>query len=364
MKIAIILGTRPEIIKMAPVIDVCCQRHVDFFIIHTNQHYYESLDKIFFRELDLPTPKYCLKVGSGKQGEQTGKILSLTEKYLLKEKPDIVLVQGDTNSTLGGALAACKIPGIKIGHIEAGLRSYDRTMPEEINRIIVDHLSHYLFAPTQNQEKILISEGINKSKIFITGNTIVDSLNKNLVKIKKFNYLLKQYNIKKNHYFLLTLHRPSNVDDKATLKEIFLILKQISKRYKLPIFFPTHPRTLSKIKQFHLKIPQEIILTKTLGYWEFLFLEKNALLILTDSGGIQEEACILHIPCVTIRNNTERPETINVGSNIISGNDERKIIKAINKMIVITKPHWKNPFGNGTAGEKIIKIILATNKSV
>lgn len=364
MKIAIILGTRPEIIKMAPIIDTCRQRHVDFFIIHTNQHYYESLDKIFFRELDLPLPKYCLKVGSGKQGEQTGKILSLTEKYLLKEKPNIVLVQGDTNSTLGGALAACKIPGIKIGHIEAGLRSFDRTMPEEINRVIVDHLSHYLFAPTQNQEKILLSEGINKSKIFITGNTIVDSLNKNLVKIKKFNYLLKQYNIKKNHYFLLTLHRPSNVDHKLTLKELFITFKKIGQKNRYPIIFPIHPRTLARIKEFHIKLPKEIIPTNPLSYWQFLFLEKNARLILTDSGGIQEEACVLHVPCVTLRPNTERPETINVGSNIITGNNERKIIKAINKMMVITKPHWKNPFGNGTAGEKIIKIILAANKSV
>ncbi len=275
MKIAIILGTRPEIIKMASVIDVCRQRQVDFFIIHTNQHYYKNLDKVFFKELDLPPPKYCLKVGSGKQGEQTGKILSLTEKYLLKEKPDIVLVQGDTNSTLGGALAACKIPGIKIGHIEAGLRSYDRSMPEEINRVIVDHLSHYLFAPTKTQEKILLSEGITKSKIFITGNTIVDSLKKNLVKIKKFNYLLKKYNIKQNHYFLLTLHRPSNVDHKSALKELFTVFQKISLIKKLPVIFPIHPRTLACIKEFHIKLPKEIIPINPLSYWQFLFLETS-----------------------------------------------------------------------------------------
>lgn len=364
MKIAIVLGTRPEIIKMAPVINVCRQRQVDFFIIHTNQHYYERLDKVFFNELHLPSPKYCLNVGSGTHSQQTGKMLILIEDILLKEKTNVVLVQGDTNSTIGGALAACKILGIKIGHVEAGLRSYDRTMPEEINRTIADHLSDFLFAPTINQKKILLSEGIKKEKIFVTGNTIVDALKKNLPKIKKFNHLFKKFKIKKRKYILLTLHRPSNVDNKSILKKLFLSFKQINQKYKLPIIFPTHPRTRKKIKKFDLKIPKGIIITKPLGYWEFLFLEKNARLILTDSGGIQEEACILTVPCVTLRYNTERPETININSNIIAGNNKRKIIKSVNKMVAIKKPHWKNPFGNGTAGEKIIKIILTANKSV
>ena len=354
MKIAIILGTRPEIIRMSSIIREC-EKGMEYFILHTGQHYTHNLDKIFFRDLELPEPKYNLNVGSGTHAEETGKMLIGIEKILLKEKPSITLIEGDTNTVLAGALAASKLH-IKIGHIEAGVRSYDRTMPEEINRIVTDHVSDYLFAPTEKARKILLKEGISKDKIFVTGNTIVDAIYQNLEIAQKKVDILNKLNLNSREYFLVTAHRQENVDVKERLKGILDGLELIYREFNFPIIYPIHPRTMKMIKEFGLNIPLGVKLIDPLGFLEFLQLEEHANLILTDSGGIQMEACILHIPCVTLRDNTEWLETIEVGSNMLAGCDPNNILKSVTTMINKDK-NWKNPFGDGTAGRQIITVL-------
>ena len=282
------------------------------------------------------------------------------EKILLKEKPDVALIEGDTNTVLAGALAASKLH-IKIGHIEAGVRSYDRTMPEEINRIVTDHVSDYLFAPTEKARKILLNEGISEDKIFVTGNTIVDAIYQNLEIAQKKVNILNKLNLNSREYFLVTAHRQENVDVKERLKGILDGLELVYREFNFPIIYPIHPRTMKMIKEFGLKIPLGVKLVDPLGFLEFLQLEKHASLILTDSGGIQMEACILHTPCVTLRDNTEWLETIEVGSNMLAGCDPNNILKTITTMVNKDK-NWKNPFGDGTAGRKIINVL--TNQSM
>ena len=353
MKIGIILGTRPEIIKMSPVIRACVDKNIDYFVIHTHQHYSESMDEIFFNELELPTPKYNLKTNASLHGDMTAQILTNIEKILLEEKPDWVLVQGDTNTVLAGGLAASKL-GIKVGHVEAGLRSYDRTMPEEINRIVTDHLSSALFCPTKKQADILTKEGINIDKIFVTGNTIVDAVFQNQGLAKKHSEYDHYQNEK---YFLLTTHRPSNVDNQENLQKIINSMTEISKKYNIPIFFPIHPRTQKQLDVFNIELDPQIFKSlPPVGYLEMLSLEQNSQLIFTDSGGIQEEACILKVPCITLRDNTERPETVEVGANAIVGLDNSKILSETERMLNID-PNWPNPFGDGNAAKIIIDTI-------
>ncbi len=355
MKICIILGTRPEIIKMSPIIKESEKQKINYFIIHTNQHYSEDLGKVFFKDLELAQPKYNLRVGSGTQAEETGRILQRVEKVLIKEKPALVLVEGDTNTVLGGALAATKL-NIKVGHVEAGLRSYYFEMPEEINRILTDHCSDFLFAPTKKAKEILIGEGISKDKIFVTGNTIVDAIYQNLKIAEKKSKVLKKLNLEKEKYFLLTAHRQENVDKKERLKGILEGLKLVYRKFNLPIIYPIHPRTKKMIQKFNLKIPKGTKIIKPVGYLDFLQLEAKAKLVLTDSGGIQEETCILKVPCLTLRNNTERPETLEIGSNILVGINPQKILREAEK-ILKRKRRWKNPFGKGDSAKKIINII-------
>ncbi|OGC38536.1 UDP-N-acetylglucosamine 2-epimerase [candidate division WWE3 bacterium RBG_19FT_COMBO_53_11] len=360
MKICISLGTRPEIIKMSSVIRECARRKLDYFILHTNQHYSKNLDEIFFKELDLPKPKYNLNIGSGTHGEQTGRMLIEIEKVFLKEKPDVVLVQGDTNTVLASALAAAKLH-IKVGHVEAGLRSYFREMPEEINRVLADHCSDFLFAPTKNAESILIGEGIPKEKVFVTGNTVVDAVRQNLELAGKKSRILEKLGLDKSGYFLITTHRPENVDKKERLAGILEGLNLVYKRFNLPVIYPIHPRTAKMVETFKLKIPAGTRVVEPVGYLDFLNLERNAKLVLTDSGGIQEEVCILRVPCVTLRGNTERPETLEVGGNILAGADPGKILKSAERMFTKNKK-WKNPFGDGRAGERIVEYILRNGK--
>jgi len=340
---------------MSSIIRECQRKNFNFFILHTNQHYSGNLDKIFFEELELPNPKYNLRVGSGSHAEETGKMLIRIEKVLLKEKPDIVLVEGDTNSVLAGALVTTKLH-LKIGHVEAGLRSYFREMPEEINRILTDHCSDFLFAPTKKAKEILIGEGISKEIIFITGNTIVDAVYQNLKLAKRKSKILKRLKLKKKKYFLVTAHRAENVDKKERLEGILKGLKLVSSKFNLPIIYPIHPRTQKRIEQFKLKIPKEIAFIEPIGFLDFLQLEANAKLVLTDSGGVQEETCVLKTPCVTLRDNTERPETLKVGSNILVGANPKRILKGVKKTMN-KKRNWKNPFGDGKSGARIMKII-------
>lgn len=355
MKHVIVLGTRPEIIKLSPVIRELTAQNADFYIIHSNQHYSLDMDAVFFKELELPSPKYNLGVGSMDREPMIAKIKTGVLDILKQDKPDIVYVQGDTNTVLAGALAAYEM-NIKIAHVEAGLRSYDKTMPEEINRIQTDKIADYLFAPTPKAAEILKNEKIAEKKIFMVGNTIVDSVKQNLAISEKKTNVLAQFKLKDKEYFLLTLHRPSNVDEKKPLKEIFDALADIYNQYHLPIFFPVHPRTKKQMEAFGLVLPAGVLGSEPVGFLEMLQLEKHAKLILTDSGGIQEEACILQVPSVTLRFNTERPETLEVNASILAGSDKEKILAGV-KTMLDKSTDWPNPFGDGTAAEKIVGIV-------
>ena len=359
---AIILGTRPEIIKMSPIIRSCEKDGIDYFMLHTGQHYSYEMDRVFFEDLRLPNPRYNLDVGSKSHAEQTGAIMAGIEKILVKEKPEIVLVQGDTNTVLAGALAAskCYVRGarslpVEVGHIEAGLRSFDRTIPEEINRVIADHISDYCFAPTEIAQNNLLHEGIAHKKIFVTGNTIVDAVHQNLALSKDSKKPGIGSELKEKGYFLVTLHRQENVDNKERLEGIFGALGRIQTLTGLPIIFPVHPRTEKMIRSFRLH-SEEIKMIPPQGFLEFLQLEANARLILTDSGGVQEESCILGVPCVTIRESTERPETVDVGANRIAGVNPENIVSTTLAMLK-KSPSWINPFGDGKAADRIVSIL-------
>lgn len=355
MRTAIVLGTRPEIIKMSPVIRELQRRQIDSFILHTGQHYSYNMDKVFLEQLELPMPVYNLEVGSGSHAEETGKMLMGIEQVLLNEKPDVVLVEGDTNSVLAGALTASKLH-MKVGHVEAGLRSYDRNMPEEINRILTDHCSDYLFAPTENARTILVGEGIPKDTIFVTGNTIVDAVLQNLeIAGRQSNVELRTLNLEPDNYFLVTLHRQENVDNKPRFAAILEGLDRIAAEFHLPLIYPIHPRSRKMIDKFGLD-PRRLELVEPLNFLDFLRLESNARLILTDSGGVQEESCILGVPCVTLRDNTERPETLEVGSNILAGAIPDKILEC-SQVMLGRESNWHNPFGDGKAGEEIVEVI-------
>lgn len=353
MKLAFVFGTRPEILKIAPIVKEAQKRNISNILIHTNQHYSHEMDQVFFEELELKSPEYNLNVGSADHNIQTAKMLMGLDEIYKKEKPDIVIVQGDTNSTLSGALAASKL-GVKIAHVEAGLRSYDKDMPEEINRILTDSISDFLFPVTEVQENILLNEGFSEDKILKVGNTIVDTLYDRLAKAKESKEILQKLNINLNDYFLLTMHRPSNVDNTDTLENIVRSLEIVSTEANKDIIWPIHPRTKSKIENEKINIPKNIILCNPLGYLDFLSLMLNSYMILTDSGGIQEEACILQKPCLTLRFNTERPETIDVGANLLVNNSLDKLINGINHFKNMSSYSWKNPFGDGTAAKKIL----------
>lgn len=357
MKIAIVLGTRPEIIKLTSFIRECEKRRKDYFIIHTNQHYSCNLDKIFFTDLELPAPKYNLNIGSGTHAQETGKMMIGIEDILIKEKPDVVVVEGDTNTVMAGALAASKI-NIPVAHMEAGVRSYFRAMPEELNRIVTDHVSEFLFVQFKDSKKILIKEGIPAKKIFVVGNTIVDAVYQNIVIAEKKVDILEKMGVKKEEYFLMTCHRQENVDDKKRFSNILEGMKNAYAKWHLPILYSLHPRAKKMIQQFGLKVPEGVKTFEPLGYLDFLQLEKNAKLILTDSGGAQGEACIMKIPCVILRDNYECPEATKIGANRLSGADSKKIFRSIEFMLRQSR-NWKNPWGNGHSAEKILNIMEA-----
>lgn len=351
--ITIILGTRPEIIKMAPVIRECEKKGVEYEILHTGQHYSYDMDRTFFEQLELPEVDHNLDVGSGSHGEQTGKILAGIERVLMNGDTDEVLVQGDTNTVMAGALAASKLH-IRVGHVEAGLRSFDRRMPEEINRVVADHISDHLFAPTENSRRLLLDEGIKDENIEVVGNTIVDSVHQNLkIAMKKVDPLV-DLDLKRENFILMTSHRAENVDVKSRFEGIMEGARSVSEDLGMKVVYPIHPRARKFLDRFNIDT-DGIEVIDPVGFLEFLVLESSARLVLTDSGGVQEETCILNTPCITLRDNTERPETIEVGANLLAGTDpsaiKRKAIQQTN-----AKNEWKNPFGDGTSAEKIIRI--------
>uniref|UniRef100_A0A7C2K2S1 UDP-N-acetylglucosamine 2-epimerase (Non-hydrolyzing) n=1 Tax=candidate division WOR-3 bacterium TaxID=2052148 RepID=A0A7C2K2S1_UNCW3 len=368
MNITLVVGARPQIIKSAPFIHLASQdSQISLSIIHTGQHYDYEMTKIFFEELSLPEPVANLNVGSGTHAQQTARIMLRLEKLLQRQRPDLVVVPGDTNSTLAGALTAAKLH-IPVAHIEAGARSYDIHMPEEINRRLTDHCSTLLFTPTENCTKNLLKEGISKAKIHQTGDTMYDVLIQQLPKAEKTK-ILEQLGLTPKNYALLTTHRPKTVDNPENLKNI---IKAIIRLNQLTIVFPAHPRTQKQLRKTRLlkKLEKQkhIKITKPLGYHETIKLIKNAALVLTDSGGMQKEAFWLKTPCITLRENTEWPETVNLGANRLVGTNTQKIIREASKIL----EKWDeisgklkklpNPFGDEKASQKIIKAIKAFQK--
>lgn len=352
MRVGIVLGTRPEIIKMSPVIRELERRGIDHFVLHTGQHYSYNMDGVFFEVLRLKQPKYNLGVGSGTHGEETGKMLIGIEKVLAGERPNAVLVEGDTNTVLAGALASVKM-GIKVGHVEAGLRSGDMSMPEEVNRIVADHISDYLFAPTRVSASNLIREGIAPKKVSVTGNTIVDAVQQALSLAES---LSPKAPVLAERYCLATIHRQENADNPSRLRRIVDGLSMISEEFDTEVVYPVHPRTRKRLDDFGIKLGGRIRAIDPVDYLTFLLLEKGADLILTDSGGVQEEACVLGVPCVTLRENTERPETLEVGSNVLAGTDPSRMLECARSMIG-KRGGWANPYGDGRSAVRIINIL-------
>lgn len=350
MRVAIVLGTRPEIIKMSPLVRECAKRGTPYYILHTGQHYSHEMDRVFFEELALPEAHHHLDVGSGTHGAQTAKVLSGTEAVLSRDRPDIVMVQGDTNTVMAAALAAAKM-GIRVGHVEAGLRSNDRTMPEEVNRVVADHISDQLYAPTEEARKNLAREGIDRG-VFVTGNTIVDAVQENRKLAAARSHVLENLGLKARGFVLATAHRQENVDSPQKLKGILKALDSVGRETGLPVIFPAHPRTQARLKEFGLR-PEAVSVVNPFGFMDFLTMEASARLVLTDSGGVQEEACILGVPCVTMRENTERPETVSVGANVLAGTDPERILAASWSMLN-RQGGWKNPFGDGRASARIL----------
>lgn len=330
MKILSVVGARPQFVKVAPVGEELKKRGHEHIIVHTGQHYDYEMSKAFFEQLSIPEPDYNLEVGSGTHAYQTGQMLIKLGEVISEEKPDLVIIYGDTNSTLAGALASVKLL-IPVAHVESGYRSFDITMPEEINRIIADRVSQILFAPTKEAVENLINEGIKKESIYFVGDIMVESLLKNLHKADRSN-ILDELGLKKEEYVLMTLHRQENVDNPDRLKKIFTGLKETP----LPIVFPCHPRTRKRIEEFNIfEISSyerdKLMFIKPLPYLDFIKLEKEAAFVITDSGGVQEEALILSKPCVTLRYNTERIETIRAGSNELAGADPERIKEAVRR---------------------------------
>jgi len=347
VKIASIVGARPQFIKLAPL-SKKISKNFQQLIVHTGQHFDEEMSMFFFEQLEIPEPDYNLGISGGNHGEQTGKMLISIEEVVIKEKPDLIIVFGDTNSTLAGSLAAAKL-GIKLVHIEAGLRSFNNSMPEEINRIVTDHTSDYLFAPTKTAMKNLKNEGLSKNS-YLTGDIMVDALLNNIEKPSLKSDILIKLNILKASYYLLTLHRPYNVDDPNRLQ---LILDSLS-NLEQTLLFPVHPRTRKIISDNNLIISDKIFLLEPVGYFNFMFLEKNAFKIITDSGGIQKEAYILKKPCITIRPETEWIETVEDGWNILLSPEDKSFCEKIIDFIPV-KPQRK-VFGTNVA-ERMSKLI-------
>jgi UDP-N-acetylglucosamine 2-epimerase (non-hydrolysing) len=356
MKLAIVVGTRPEIIKLAPVIRACAARDVPFVVVHTGQHYSFELDGVFFEQLELPRPKHNLNVGSGSHGFQISAIISGIQGVLDAERPDEVLVEGDTNSVLAAGLAANKLR-LRVGHVEAGLRSYDRSMPEEINRILVDHLAEDLFAPTTHARDILLGEGIEPERVHVTGNTAVDEVLHQRGRVDP-EPVLAMFGVQPPQYAVATVHRAENVGDSGRLRGIFAGLARVASALGVPVLVALHPRTSQRLSELGIAVDPSVRMLPPLGYHEFLTLHAGAGLMLTDSGGLQEEACTLGVPCVTLRDNTERPESIEVGANRLVGADPDRILEGATAMHRVPRT-WVNPFGDGHAGERIVDLILA-----
>ncbi|MDD5428464.1 MAG: UDP-N-acetylglucosamine 2-epimerase (non-hydrolyzing) [Candidatus Omnitrophica bacterium] len=363
MKIMHVVGARPNFMKVDPVMRaITCHKRVRQLLVHTGQHYDIKMSAAFFRDLDIPIPDVNLGVGSGSHAWQTAEIMRRLEPVLLKQAPDLLLVYGDVNSTVAAAMAAAKIC-IPCGHVEAGLRSFDKTMPEEINRVITDSIADILFTPSEDADKNLLREGVSPRNIHMVGNVMIDTLVRMLPRAKdRFKEIREKQEFSKNLLYggfgLVTIHRPENVDDASSLKAIMNGLAVISR--KLPLIFPVHPRTRKQLKNMKNAVNGSgLYMIDPLSYLDFLALQCNAMAVITDSGGIQEETTYLGVPCLTIRNNTERPVTVTVGTNTIIGHNIDKLKKEVKKII---DGHGKKgaipPKWDGHAADRIAKIIM------
>lgn len=356
LKILNIVGARPNFMKIAPIVREMRRRESEFqpLIVHTGQHYDEAMSDSFFRDLGIPAPDFHLEVGSASHAVQTAKIMIAFEPIVLQEKPDWCLVVGDVNSTIACALVCSKL-GVKIAHVEAGLRSRDRTMPEEINRILTDAISDLLLTTSQDADENLKAEGVSADKIKFVGNVMIDSLFYNLEKAKE-SKARENLGLSDKDYAVLTLHRPSNVDEKEVFGGLLDALIEIGK--KLPVIFPVHPRTRASIERFgfgELVKNSNIRLIEPLGYLDFMNLYSQSKIVLTDSGGLQEETTALGIPCLTLRENTERPITIDLGTNILVGTDAEKIKQTAFSILEDTskKDAKIPPLWDGHAAERV-----------
>lgn len=359
MNIINVVGARPNLMKIAPLVEEM-QRYPDLCqtLLHTGQHYDARMSQIFFDELGIPRPDIYLGVGSGSHAEQTARVMTAFEQVLLERNPDLVVVVGDVNSTLACTITAAKLL-IPVAHIEAGLRSFDRTMPEEVNRLVTDTLSDLLFTTSRDADENLRQEGIPAEKIFFVGNIMIDTLRKHRGRAQSLGTPAR-FNLEPGGYALLTLHRPSNVDEPAVLKGILEALVNI--QHNLPILFPAHPRTVRRLQEFGcqdmLAAAPDLRLVEPLGYLDFLDMMIHARLVLTDSGGIQEETTILGVPCLTLRKNTERPVTITSGTNELVGVSPQRIVAAVQKVITEDNKVGRIPeLWDGHAAERIVKIL-------
>lgn len=354
MRILHVVGARPNFMKAAPVHRALEHLGHDQLLVHTGQHYDARMSEIFFQELGIPDPDESLNVGSGSHAQQTAAIMSRLEPVLLSRHPEMVLVYGDVNSTVAAALVCSKI-GIPIGHIEAGLRSFDRSMPEEINRLITDQLASILFTPSIDGNENLKKEGIPSERIHLVGNVMIDTLVQFLPKVNDA-FLRLQSDYALGSFGLITLHRPSNVDDKSTFLPILEELNRLSERVQM--LFPVHPRTRQKWSEKFKECNPNLQFIEPLGYLEFLALQKHAAVVITDSGGIQEETTFLGTPCLTLRENTERPVTVSMGTNVLIGHDWALLNKHFDEALGHKKTEIRlPPLWDGRAGERIAEIL-------
>ncbi len=359
MKVLHVVGARPNFMKAAPVYRALAKRSHEQILVHTGQHYDALMSDVFFKALEIPDPDESLNVGSGSHAEQTAAIMIRLEPVLLKRKPDLVLVYGDVNSTVAAALVCAKL-GVRLGHVEAGLRSFDRTMPEEINRLVTDQLSDLLFTPSADGNTNLAREGVAESKVFLVGNVMIDTLIRFLPKAENVFPKLKA-ELSLGSFGLITLHRPSNVDNEADFLPLLNALDKLSR--DLPLIFPVHPRTRQRwVEQLRAANPN-LRAIDPLGYLEFLALQKHATLVITDSGGIQEETTFLGTPCFTLRENTERPITIASGTNVLIGRDWEKLEKEFrNTLNGNRKQGARPPLWDGKASERIADVLAALDR--
>jgi len=356
MKLTFVVGARPNFMKIAPIMrEASKYESIEQVLVHTGQHYDKNMSEWFFRELGIPLPDVNLGVGSGPHGKQTGEIMRDFEEFLMREGGDIVIVVGDVNSTIACGLVASKLH-IPLAHVEAGLRSFDRRMPEEINRLLTDAISDYLFTPAEEANENLGKEGIPEEKIYLVGDVMIDTLIWEMERTKNLNKPPID-DLKDKEYATLTLHRPSNVDVLETFKGIMNALNTIAK--EIEIIFPAHPRTQERMKEFRIYPDNDNIrVIDPLSYREFLRLYKNSRFVLTDSGSIQQETSYLNIPCLTIRENTERPFTVTKGTNILVGTNTERIVNEAGKILKGCEKKSKGfPLWDGKASERIVKIL-------